>query len=389
MLMAAVRLLPLHFAVRAVLPRDEPRRSRLSPPEATMPSASSRSTIPALFALSLLLNVVFVSCSADAVTSPLPQTTDPAVAAQLAAIAERLDSIDSRTQRIDQATTQAIDTILSALSDPDGTFLMEIASAVSVEAGVGTSLCAEVGPTFSAQSDVEVLAVGRGRASIGPSALEAEAMAEAKVDLNLDGAYSAGLEGGVTASVCVSADLGLDLIAVGTELRSQLESMGVTGAAITNLINRAQPPATVNFASVSGAVESALPVPSGLQTVFANPATVLRDSPALAQFALDSRCDPSFFPSGAFSDTQSRMCALSPSIPTAEDYIGIVTSLSVLPQQTSDLTLGLASVCGTVNTIRNRDAFSIPSRSISIAGTTYTTFPGFTRSFATVPALSC
>lgn len=341
---------------------------------------------PAILASSLLLNIVFVSCSADAVTTPvIPQTQDAATLAALVTIVERLDSIDARTERIDQATTQAIDTILSALSDPDGTFLMGIADAVSLGVGVGTSVCAELGGTLGGEWKIKAKGEGLVRGSIGPSALEAEAMAEAKGRLIAEGEYKLGLEGAVKATVCVSADLGLDLIAVGAEMRSQLESMGVTGPAISSMVSQVRAPTTLNYRNTLSAVEAALPVPSGLRTVFSDPTALLRDSPALSQFALGSQCGgTSFFPSGAFADMVTRLCALN--IPSAEDYIGILNGLSGLPATVNSLGTDLSSVCGTVNTIRNRDGFSIPSRSVTILGTSYTTFPGFSRSFANVGA---
>jgi hypothetical protein len=332
---------------------------------------------PALLLLSLTLNLVFVSCAADAVTNPMAQDQDAAILTELASMNARLDSIDARTRRIDESSVIAVQSIVESLSDPEADFIGSLVHAIELSADVTAEVCAELSGSFGGEYSVGPDFEGGAHGEVGPNVVEAEVQAKLQGRMKAEVNTTAGLEGSLTGSVCASAgaDLGMDLPAVAAAMRSALAGLGIDGSSMSTLIAQIEMPSTASFAATSNAVRSALPLPSGLLGALENPVSLIANSPELVQFAEGLRCNPSAFPGGSiFADAQSRLCSLQ--IPNAETYIGILNGLDGLPNAVASIDSGLQTVCAKVNGL-------LPSRidinpvSVSILGTSYQVFPGY------------
>lgn len=123
---------------------------------------------------SLLLNFVFVSCSADAITNPM-QTSDPATLAKLGEIAVQLDSIQSQIERQSRGLVARIDSLDASITSSGGGEVMPPAMAIAQLDSImalaswiaddmsspGGELCAavelgfEAGPEWEAEASAE------------------------------------------------------------------------------------------------------------------------------------------------------------------------------------------------------------------------------------------
>ena len=356
-----------------------------------MSSRSIKRGAPGLLFLSLLANVAFVSCASDAM-APVPQQDNATVLAELAAIRAKVDSIDARTQRIDASTTAMVDSIVAAFAEPSSSFTESLADAISLSAEIGVSaqVCAELGGALGAEITVGPDGEVDGHVEAGPNVVEAEAQVRARARLKAEVAAKAGVEGALKGSICAGAGgaLGVDLEAVADAMRSQLAALGINGSSVSTLVAQVGGPSTANYDNTVSSIRSALPVPSGINNVLDQPASILSTSPRFSTFANEIRCDPSVFPAGTdFAAAQTRLCALT--LPSAERYIGILNGLDGLPSTVSNLESRLSTVCGGVNALIPQ-RITIASRTITILGTDYLVFPGYSaRLFPGRATLDC
>jgi hypothetical protein len=335
-----------------------------------------------------MVNVVFVSCAADA-TAPIAQDNSE-ILAQLASISSRIDSIDQRTRRIDEATIIAVDSIVTRLSDPEANFLASLVDAIELSAEVKAEVCAELAGMVGGEYSVGPNAEGGAHAEAGPSVIEAEAQAKVQARLETEAKLKFGLEGQLKGSICAAlgAELGTDLETAAAAMRGALADLGIDASTMTNLVDRVSNPTSASYESTISAVRSAVPLPSAITSLVDNPVSIITNSPAITTFATQARCNPSFYVGGSpFQDAQSRLCSLV--VPSAAEYIGIISALAGVPSNVATLKTSLFSTCSRVNSLIPQ-TLNIPSWSVTILSSTYTVFPGYNaRLFPGLATLTC
>lgn len=152
----------------------------------------------------------------------------------------------------------------------------------------------------------------------------------------------------------------------------------------------------------ASALINSLPLPDDIRGMINDPSRVFTRASSAGQFAIDRLCS-STLRVGEFADVVSAGCTLRNQVPSPQEVIGILSGLEGLPTtlQTVNTSLGtmqtslgsldaaMASVCNRVGSITGANLI-IPSRSITILGNSYTTFPGYSSPlFPTMGAPSC
>jgi len=152
----------------------------------------------------------------------------------------------------------------------------------------------------------------------------------------------------------------------------------------------------------ASALINSLPLPDDIRGMINDPSRVFTRASSAGQFAIDRLCS-STLRVGEFADVVSAGCTLRNQVPSPQEVIGILSGLEGLPTtlQTVNTSLGtmqtslggldaaMASVCNRVGSITGANLI-IPSRSITILGNSYTTFPGYSAPlFPTLGAPSC
>lgn len=92
---------------------------------------------------------------------------------------------------------------------------------------------------------------------------------------------------------------------------------------------------------------------------------------------------------GEFATLVQSGCDLRDQVPAPATVIDIFSGLDGLSANVSSLQTAMSSVCGTVGSVTSK-TLVIPSRTITILGNTYPTFPGYSAPlFPGLPAPSC
>lgn len=200
----------------------------------------------------------------------------------------------------------------------------------------------------------------------------------------------AGLIDGGDPIVALLSDLGRSLST--TRLASAASTMNMNGARSGQALDALAGLSLSNLPFGGGGAQSylnALPLPSDLRSAINQPSRILGEAAAAGQYAVSQLCGNTLRV-GEFAQAVSAGCDLRDDVPTPAEVVGIISGLNGLPAtlgtlQTSmgavettvsSLNGRVASVCNTVGGMTN-GRIAVPSRSVTILGTAYTTFPGF------------
>ena len=337
-----------------------------------------------LLATSLALNVIFVSCGAEAIAPTLPQeTTNAEVLAALAAIDQRLDSIDARTGRIDQNTSDGIQAIVTQLSDPESGFVDALSLGLSASLGTSLEVCVNLEKTLGVEASFGPAAEGEVEAKAGPNVIEAKAQGGGEARLEADVSAALGLGGSLAVALCGSAgqslDASVDVPALLEATRSAVAGLGIDGSRLQSFVSSAgNDLGTADYQSVVSEARSALPIPASLDGPLDNPVSLLVSSPELLSFAMDHKCDLAMFAAAPdVQDVQGRLCGLT-NVPRADSYLDILNALDGLPSTVNTLDTRTSSACGALGAIVPA-RLQIDAQSITVAGQTFQTFPAIDR----------
>jgi hypothetical protein len=345
-----------------------------------MPDRSNGTLRHTLLATSLALNVIFVSCGAEAIAPTLPQETSNAeVLAALADLGQRLDSIDARTARIDENTHDGIQAIVSQLSDPESGFVDALSLGLTTSLGTSLEVCVNLEKSMGVAASFGPEAEGEVEAKAGPNVIEAKAQGGGEARLTAEVSAELGLGGSLAVALCGSAgqslDASVDIPALLAATRSAIAGLGIDGSRLQNFVtSAANDVGTANYQSVVAAARTSLPIPSSLDGPLESPISLLTSSPELLDFAMGETCNSSLFMGAPqLQTTQARLCGLT-NVPRADTYLGILNGLDGLPTTVNALDSRTASACGALGVIVPA-RLQIAAQSITVASQTFQTFP--------------
>ena len=106
-----------------------------------------------------------------------------------------------------------------------------------------------------------------------------------------------------------------------------------------------------------------------------DPSGLFGQASEAATYAVDQICGQALLV-GEFANLVQAGCDLRDQVPAPSTVIDIFSGLDGLPGQVQTLQTAMSSVCNTVGNITGKQLV-IPSRSITILGNDYTTFPGY------------
>ncbi|MGD8870346.1 MAG: hypothetical protein PVJ80_02090 [Gemmatimonadota bacterium] len=357
--------------------------------------------LPILF---LCLLPLLQGCGDSMSPEPLgAQTADLAeIQALLGQVITRLDSLEARTGRSDSTLSAQVAEIAGIVgaSGPEGS--------LSGSAVLEASLCGAISPKAVARFRSSVTLRGQAEGMLGVDAYGNGATGELKafsgqmVSLIPSGGVSgqlqlcAKLSGGGTvgtgasgsgegpAGVIDPSDPVYTLLRgitenVGTSGLSSLASgLGMDGSrlgtALDAMSSFSLSQAPFGGGGASGLV-NALPLPSDLASTLNNPSGIFDQASEAATYAVDQICGQALRV-GEFADLVQSGCDLRDQVPAPGTVIDIFSGLDGLPGQVQTLQTAMGSVCNTVGSITDK-TLVIPSRSITILGNDYTTFPGY------------
>lgn len=133
----------------------------------------------------------------------------------------------------------------------------------------------------------------------------------------------------------------------------------------------------------SPALMGALPIPPDMRALMENPRGLLSDEAGpVASSSVDLLCDPAL-QVGEFAALLSSGCDLRDQVPPPAEVIDVIgnldsfhTSLNTFESSFASLESTVGGVCSTLTGVTAQN-LHIPSRSVTILGTSYTTFPGY------------
>lgn len=333
------------------------------------------------------------------------QTTELAtIQAMLQTVIERLDSLEASHATHDVALMASVDTLSRAVDNIG----VEVGVGGSVSGGISTqvegSICAKYAweadarfrsaVTLRGQADgmVGVDAYGNGgkgrisayggqMVSVIPAG---GAAVEATYCTKLVGQTAVEADAGVGVTLDVSdpvVSLLDDLTqSVGTtRLTNAASARSMSGARVGQALDALSgfSMSSLPFGGGGGASSliNALPLPQDMSTALNDPSSIFSQAGDAAQFAIDQVCGPALRV-GEFAAVVAAGCDLRSQVPPPATVIDIISGLDGLPSTVSGLETSMASVCGAMGSITPQ-RLTIPSRSVTILSTSYTTFPGY------------
>jgi len=315
-----------------------------------------------------------------------------------------------------QALLNQVITKLDSLDDRVAALSVEAGAGVSagVSAVLEASLCGKYGIEADARMRSSVTLRGTGIGTLGVDGYgngakgQVQAFGGQMVSVIPQGGVSgefqicAKLEGhgGVDAGVGATIDVSDPVLALLNDLTSSVGTGGLTTMASTRGMSGGNASTALNaltnfnvsdLAFGGGGAASlvnSLPLPTGLADLVNNPSGILGKASDAATYAVDQICGTTLRV-GEFADLVQAGCDLRSTVPPPSDVISIFSGLNGLAPAVQSLQTAMSSVCSKVGSVTNA-SINIPPRTVTILGTTYTTFPGYSAAlFPSISAPSC
>jgi len=364
-----------------------------------------------LYLILVAILPITVSCG-DAVSPVNAQTAELAqIQGQLETVLERLNEIEAAQAEQFGQVDDELGTIRSTVND----LSVSVGASAGASAAIEGSVCYKTGIAADAGFETSFDLRGQADGMLGVDAYGngANATLRAKVEQKLPigvkggGGLEMQLCGKLTGQTGVEGGLSIDatdpLVSALQDLTSSVGTAQLANAASTVDLNGSRASQGLNAltslspsgisSSLTGggtsALASALPLPPDMRTRIEDPRSILTEAGTIAESSVDLLCDPSL-QVGEFTTLLSSGCDLRDQVPAPADVIDIITgldgiqltldsfdsSLTTVQSSLASVQSGLSSVCNTVGNVTGQ-RLNIPSRSITILGNSYTTFPGY------------
>lgn len=363
----------------------------------------------------------------DAVSPVNAQTAELAqIQAQLETVLERLNEIEeAQTEQFGQ-----VDEELGTLGSTINQLAVDVGASVGASAAIESSLCYKSSIGAQAGYDASLDLRGQADGMLGVDAYgnggtaTLRAKLEQKLGGDVKGANALELQlcgkltgqTGVEGGAGVSIDSTDPVVALLEDVTASVGTSGLTAAASVvdmngsranqglTLLGSLSPSSLTSPLSGGGTstLADAVPLPPDLRSRIEDPRSVLSDATSIAQSSIDLLCEQSL-QVGEFGSLLSSGCDLRDQAPAPGDVLDIVSgldgiqltldsfdsSLTTVENTLASVENGLGSVCNTVGAVTGQ-RLNIPARTVTILGTTYTTFPGYSADlFPALAAPNC
>lgn len=372
-----------------------------------------------------VLSLLPLAACGDAVSPVNAQTAELAqIQARLETVLERLDEIEQgQAERFGQ-----VDEELGTIASTVNQLAVSVGVSAGASAAIEGSICHKTSLGGSANYQAAFDLRGQADGMLGVDAygnganatlrayltqkLDAQVKPGASLEMQICGKLSGhtGVDGGVSidpTDPIITALQDLTASVSSSQLASAASTVDMTGSRAgqaLDLLTSLSPSEVSSSFSGGGtsALVGALPMPAQMRTRIEDPQSVLTEARTIGESSVDLLCDQRL-QVGEFATLLASGCDLRDQVPAPGDVIDIISgldgiqmtlnsfdsSLTTLENSMASLDGAVSNVCSTVGSVTGQ-ILTIPPRTVTILGTTYTTFPGYSAAlFPSIGAPSC